>query len=99
MTTSPTGTVRRALAVFGGPIFPDQVQAPPFKPKKDATPEQVAAWEEERHRRSPERIRVEHTNAERKQGRSLRRYPGRREDYDETYRAIAALVSDRAAER
>jgi len=25
--------------------FPDQVHAPPLKPEKDATPEEVAAWE------------------------------------------------------
>jgi DDE superfamily endonuclease/Helix-turn-helix of DDE superfamily endonuclease len=79
--------------------FPDQVQAPPLKPKKDATPEQVAAWEEERHQQSSERICVEHANAEHKQWRSLQRFLGRREDFDETYRAIAGLVSDRAAER
>ena len=26
--------------------FPDQVQAPPLKPKKDAPPEEAAAWDE-----------------------------------------------------
>jgi hypothetical protein len=79
--------------------FPDQVQAPPLKPKKDATPEEVAAWDEARHRQSSERICVEHANAEHKQWRTLQRYLGRREDFDETYTAIAVLVSDRAAER
>ncbi|MFC9621112.1 hypothetical protein ACFTXM_14260 [Streptomyces sp. NPDC056930] len=29
----------------------------------------------------------------------LQRYTGRREDYDETHRAIAGLVSDRSARR
>jgi len=79
--------------------FPDQVQAPPLTPKKDATPEQTAAYEEQRHRQSSERICVEHANAEHKQWRPLQRYLGRREYFDETYAAIAGLVSDRAAER
>ena len=79
--------------------FPDQVTAPPLKPKKDATPEETAAYEEKRHRQSSERICVEHANAEHKQWRTLQRYLGRRENFDETYTAIAVLVSDRAAER
>ena len=79
--------------------FPDQVQAPPLKPKKDAPPEETADYEAERHRQSSERICVEHANAEHKQWRTLQRYLGRREHFDETYTAIAGLVSDRAAER
>jgi hypothetical protein len=79
--------------------FPDQVQAPPHKPKKHATPEETAAYEAERHQQSSERICVEHANAEHKQWRPLQRYLGRREHFDETYTAIAGLVSDRAAER
>jgi len=79
--------------------FPDQVQAPPLKPKKDAPPEETAEYEEQRHRQSSERICVEHANAEHKQWRTLQRYLGRREHFDETYTAIAGLVSDRAAER
>jgi DDE superfamily endonuclease/Helix-turn-helix of DDE superfamily endonuclease len=79
--------------------FPDQVQAPPLKPKKDAPPEDTAAWNEQRHRQSSQRICVEHANAEHKQWQTLQRYLGRREDFDETYTAIAGLVSDRAAER
>jgi hypothetical protein len=79
--------------------FPDQVQAPPLKPKKDATPEETAEYEARRHQQSSERICVEHANAEHKQWRPLQRYLGRREHFDETYTAIAALVSDRAAER
>lgn len=79
--------------------FPDQVQAPPLKPKKDASPEETAAYEAERHRQSSQRICVEHANAEHKQWRVLQRYLGRREDFDETYLAVAGLVSDRAAER
>ena len=79
--------------------FPGQVQAPPLKPKKDAPPEETAAWDALRHRQSSERICVEHANAEHKQWRTLQRYLGRRENFDETYTAIAGLVSDRAAER
>ena len=79
--------------------FPDQVQAPPLKPRKDAPPEETAAYEEQRHQQSSERICVEHANAELKQWRPLQRYLGRREDFDETFLAIAGLVSDRAAAR
>jgi len=79
--------------------FPDQVQAPPLKPGKDAAPAETAAYEELRHRQSSQRICVEHANAEHKQWRPLQRYLGRREYFDETYAAIAGLVSDRAAER
>jgi hypothetical protein len=79
--------------------FPDQVQAPPLKPGKDAPPEETAVYEMERHRQSSERICVEHANAEHKQWRTLQRYLGRREDFDETFLAVAGLVSDRAAER
>ena len=79
--------------------FPDQVQAPPLKPKKDAPPDETAAWDELRHQQSSERICVEHANAEHKQWRTLQRYLGRREHFDETYTAVAGLVSDRAAER
>ena len=79
--------------------FPDQVQAPPLKPKKDASPEEAAEYETQRHRQSSQRICVEHANAGHKQWRPLQRYLGRREHFDETYAAIAGLVSDRAAER
>jgi hypothetical protein len=79
--------------------FPEQVQAPPLKPKKDAPPEEVTAWEEARKKQSSERIPVEHANAEHKQWRPLQRWIGRREYYDETHLAIAGLVSDRTALR
>jgi hypothetical protein len=79
--------------------FPDQVQAPPKKPNKDATPEEAAAYEEQRHKQSSERICVEHANADLKKWRPLQRYLGNREDFDETFQAIAGLVSDRAAAR
>ena len=79
--------------------FPNQVEAPPLKPKKNATPEEAAAYEEQRHRQSSERICVEHANAEHKQWRPLQRYLGRREHFEETFLAISGLVSDRAAAR
>jgi DDE superfamily endonuclease len=79
--------------------FPDQVQTPPLKPKKDAPPEELAAWEEARKQQSSERICVEHANAEHKQWRPLQRWIGRREYFDQTYKAIAGLVSDRTAMR
>jgi len=79
--------------------FPDQVQAPPLKPKKNAPPEETAAYEEQRHKQSSERICVEHANAEHKQWRPLQRYLGRREYFEETFLAISGLVSDRAAAR
>jgi hypothetical protein len=79
--------------------FPDQVDAPPLKPKKDAPPEDAAAWDAARHQQSSQRICVEHANAEHKQWRPLQRYIGRREYFDETYAAVAGLVSDRAAVR
>ncbi len=79
--------------------YPDQVQAPPLKPGKGAAPEVLARWETARKAQSSQRICVEHANAEHKQWRPLQRYIGRREYYDETHLAIAALVSDRAAQR
>jgi DDE superfamily endonuclease/Helix-turn-helix of DDE superfamily endonuclease len=79
--------------------FPDQVQAPPLKPGKDATPQETAAYEEQRHKQSSERICVEHANAEFKQWRPLQRFTGRRDEFEETFLAIGGLISDRAAER
>jgi hypothetical protein len=79
--------------------FPDQVDAPPKKPKDDAPLGEHHAWREQRRRQSSQRIPVEHTNAELKQWRPLQRYTGRRETYPETHLAIAGLVSDRSARR
>jgi hypothetical protein len=79
--------------------FPDQVQAPPLKPQKNAPPEETAEYEAQRHQQSSERICVEHASAEHKQWRPLQRHLRRREHFDETYTAIAGLVSDRAGER
>ncbi|MFF4731742.1 transposase family protein [Streptomyces mirabilis] len=79
--------------------FPHQVSAPPRKPKADASLGDQHAWREIRRRQSSRRICVEHTNAEYKQWRPLQRYLGHREHYADDHRAIASLVSDRAAQR
>jgi hypothetical protein len=79
--------------------FPGQVSAPPKKPGKNAPPEDTASWEQRRHQQSSQRICIEHAIAEPKQWRSLQRYLGRREHFQETALAIAGLVSDRAAAR
>jgi DDE superfamily endonuclease/Helix-turn-helix of DDE superfamily endonuclease len=79
--------------------FPDQVSAPPLKPAKNAPPEDITGWEQARKAQSSARICVEHAIAEPKQWRSLQRWIGRREYFEETALAIAGLVSDRTAER
>jgi hypothetical protein len=79
--------------------FPDQVSAPPKKPKDDAPLGERHAWREQRRRQSSRRICVEHVIGEEKKWRPLQRYTGRREYYPETHAAIAGLVSDRAARR
>ncbi|WP_407835238.1 transposase family protein [Streptomyces sp. DSM 116496] len=79
--------------------FPDQLQAPPKRPGKDAPASYVTQWAQARKQQSSERICVEHANAEHKQWRTLQRYIGRREHYDDTRLAIAGLVSDRTAMR
>jgi hypothetical protein len=79
--------------------FPAQVSAPPKKPRKDAPPEETASWEQRRHQQSSERICTGHAIAESKQWRSLHRWVGRREYFEDTALAIAGLVSDRAAAR
>lgn len=79
--------------------FAGRVHAPPPKPAKSASPEELAAWQRARTQQSSERICVEHANAEHKQWRALQRWIGRREYYAETHLAIAGLVSDRTARR
>ncbi|MFH8476497.1 transposase [Streptomyces sp. NPDC018000] len=79
--------------------FPDQVSAPPKKPKDDAPLGDQYAWREMRRRQPSKRICVEHANAELRHWRPLQRYTSRREDYTETHHAIASLVSDRSARR
>ncbi|MEW9515399.1 transposase [Streptomyces tubercidicus] len=90
---------------YRGPAneFPDQISAPPKKPEDvgddDAPLTERYAWCEMRRRQSSRRICVEHANAEHKQWRLLQRFLGRREHYPATHRAVASLVSDRAAQR
>lgn len=81
--------------------FPGQVSAPPRKPKDigNTSLTERYGWREMRRRQSSRRICVEHANAEHRQWRPLQRYTGQREEYAETHRDIASLVSDRAAQR
>ncbi len=79
--------------------YPDQVKAPVLKPGKDASSAEIERWEKARKAQSSQRICVEHANAEHKQWRSLQRYIGARDYYNETHLAIAGLVSDRTALR
>lgn len=79
--------------------FPGQVSAPPKKPKSDAAPEEVTRWQQARKTQSSRRICVEHANAHHKNWRSLQRYIGNRELYEQTRLAVASLISDRASAR
>ncbi|MFF0001499.1 hypothetical protein [Streptomyces avermitilis] len=47
--------------------FPDQVSAPPTKPKDDAPLGEYYSWRDMRRRQSSDRICVEHANAELRQ--------------------------------
>jgi hypothetical protein len=78
---------------------PDQVIAPPPKPKKDTPPEAVAAYEMARKAQSSQRIPAEHAISQLKWWRTLQRFTGRRELLPDIIRAIASLASDRAATR
>jgi hypothetical protein len=96
----PTVTVTVDAGYQGlAKTFPDQVHAPPPKPRKDAPTEQIAVYEQARKQQSSRRICVEHAIAEPKQWRSLQRWIGRRQDYAQTHVAVAGLVADRAARR
>ncbi len=79
--------------------FPGQITAPPKKPGKDATPSQVTEREAARKQQSSRRICIEHAIAEPRQWRTLQRYTGRREYFEDTALAIGGLVSDRCANR
>jgi transposase len=72
--------------------FPGQVSAPPNKPGKDAPPEETAHWEQQRHQKSPQQIRIGHAIAEPKQWRPPQRYPGRRDHFPHTAPATAGLI-------
>lgn len=76
---------------------PDQVIAPPLKPKKGAAPEQVAAYEATRKAQSSQRIPAEHAIALIKWWRPLQRHTGRRSVLPDIIRAVTGLAADRAA--
>ena len=76
-----------------------QGPGPAAEAEEGHAPGRNRKYESRRHEQSSERICVEHANAEHKQWRPLQRYLGRREYFDQTYAAIAGLVSDRAAQR
>jgi hypothetical protein len=78
---------------------PEHVIAPPLKPKKDAPPDEIAAYEAARKAQSSQRIPAEHAIAAIKWWRTLQRFTGRRDVLPETIRAVAGLASDRAAAR
>lgn len=69
--------------------FPEQVSAPPKKPKRGDSLSEEYAWREQRRRQSSARICVEHAHAELRQWCPLQRYTGRREDYAETDQRLA----------
>jgi hypothetical protein len=75
---------------------PEQVTAPPLKPRKDATPEQVAAYQDTRKAQSSPRIPAEHAISLIKWWRRLQRYTGRRETFPATIRTVTGLATDRA---
>jgi DDE superfamily endonuclease/Helix-turn-helix of DDE superfamily endonuclease len=78
---------------------PDQVLAPPLKPKKGAPPEDVAAYETARKAQSSQRIPAEHAIAALKWWRLLQRFTGRRDVLPDVIRAVTALACDRVAIR
>jgi hypothetical protein len=76
---------------------PDQFIAPPGKPKKGASPDQIAAHEHARKAQSSQRIPAEHAIALIKWWRPLQRYTGRRDVLPDIIRAVTGLAADRAA--
>jgi hypothetical protein len=78
---------------------PEQVVAPPLKPGKGASPDEIAAYETARSAQSSQRIPAEHAIAAIKWWRTLQRFTGRRDLLPEIIRAVAGLASDRAAAR
>jgi hypothetical protein len=75
------------------------VQAPPLKPRTNAPPEAVAAYETDRKAQSSQRIPAEHAIASLKWWRTLQRFTGRRDALPDTIAAVAGLACDRAAAR
>jgi DDE superfamily endonuclease len=77
---------------------PEQVIAPPLKPKKDASPEEIATYEAVRKAQSSQRIPAEHAIALIKWWRTLQRFTGRRDVLPDIIRAVTGLAADRAAQ-
>ncbi|WP_280526228.1 transposase [Couchioplanes caeruleus] len=75
---------------------PDQVSAPPLKPRPGVPVERHIQWQTARKAQSSQRIPVEHAIAEHKWWRVLQRFTGRRELLPETINAVAGIVSDRS---
>ncbi|MFH8411287.1 transposase family protein [Streptomyces sp. NPDC018019] len=78
-----------------GRDHPGQAITPPRKPRPGALPGRFEQWERDRHNHSSDRITVEHSLADHKRWKQLLRWTHRRDRLPDTYRAIAALVSDR----
>ena len=76
---------------------PDQILAPPRKPKKDAPPDQVTAYESARKAQPSQRIPAEHAIATIKWWRTLQRFTGHRDALPNIIRAVTGLAADRAA--
>jgi hypothetical protein len=72
--------------------FPDQVSAPPRKPKNpgEAAITEQYRWRQAKRSQSSRRIVAGHANGELRQWRPWPRWTGRRQDYAETHGAIAA---------
>jgi len=71
---------------------PDQVIAPPLKPKKDAPTQEIAAHKTARKAQSSQRIPAEHVIASIKWWRTLQRFTGRRDVRPEVIRAVTGLA-------
>lgn len=86
---------------YRGPAksHPEQVIAPPLKPKKDAAPDVIAAYETARKAQSSQRIPAEHAISQLKWWRTLQRFTGRRDLLPDIIQATTGLASDRAATR
>ncbi|GAA2267080.1 hypothetical protein GCM10010145_46910 [Streptomyces ruber] len=75
---------------------PGQALPRPRKPRPGALPGRVPQWERDRHGHSSDRVTVEHALADHERWEQLIRWMHRRDRLPDTYRAIAALVSDRS---
>jgi len=94
---SDQGSVLVVTGVQEGDVRASQPSGgPECRGKKTSS---TARWEQQRHQQSSQRICIEHAIAEPKQWRTMQRWIGRREYFEDTALAITGLVSDRAAAR